>query len=186
MPYSDKRSKMNVIERSRNLSVNAWFRQPCVKIPEQAIAMDSLQLSKFLSFVLRHRPDSIGISLDSQGWVLVDELLVKSRAAGTHFTREELWHIVSTSDKKRFSLSPDAHMIRAAQGHSVTVDLGRTPREPPGNPLPRNCDSIRRVDLSRRVEAEISPASSLVAGRGYRATGWRATRQANYTPGGCA
>lgn len=93
--------------------------------------MDSLPLSKFLSFVLRHRPDSIGISLDSQGWVSVDELLAKSEAAGTYFTREELLHVVSTSDKKRFSLSPDARRIRAAQGHSVTVDLGLIPREPP-------------------------------------------------------
>jgi putative RNA 2'-phosphotransferase len=93
--------------------------------------MDSLQLSKFLSFVLRHRPDSIGISLDSRGWVLVDELIAKSQAAGTHFTRAELLHVVSTSDKKRFSLSADAHMIRAAQGHAVSVDLGLTPGEPP-------------------------------------------------------
>jgi putative RNA 2'-phosphotransferase len=93
--------------------------------------MDSLQLSKFLSFVLRHRPDSIGISLDSQGWVLVDELIAKSQAGGTHFTREDLLRVVKTSDKKRFSLSADAHMIRAAQGHSVNVDLGLTPQEPP-------------------------------------------------------
>ena len=93
--------------------------------------MDSLQLSKFLSFVLRHRPDSVGISLDSQGWVLVDELIAKSKAAGTHFTREDLLRIVETSDKKRFSLSVDAQRIRAAQGHSVTVDLGLTPQEPP-------------------------------------------------------
>jgi putative RNA 2'-phosphotransferase len=93
--------------------------------------MDSLQLSKFLSFVLRHRPDSIGISLDSQGWVLVDDLIAKSQAAGTHFTREDLLHVVETSDKKRFSLSADTHMIRAAQGHSVSVDLGLTPQEPP-------------------------------------------------------
>jgi putative RNA 2'-phosphotransferase len=107
------------------------FSKLCVKIPEQGIAMDSTQLSKFLSFVLRHKPDSIGISLDSQGWVLVDELIAKSQAAGSHFTREELLQVVSTSDKKRFSLSPDACMIRAAQGHSVTVDLGLTPREPP-------------------------------------------------------
>jgi putative RNA 2'-phosphotransferase len=93
--------------------------------------MDSIQLSKFLSFVLRHRPDSIGISLDSQGWVLVDELIAKSRAAGTQFTREDLVHVVEASDKKRFSLSADEHRIRAAQGHSIRVDLGLTQQEPP-------------------------------------------------------
>ena len=93
--------------------------------------MDSQQLSKFLSFVLRHKPDSISISLDSQGWVLIDELIAKSDASGTRFTREDLLHVVETSDKKRFSLSSDARMIRAAQGHSVAVDLGITPKEPP-------------------------------------------------------
>jgi putative RNA 2'-phosphotransferase len=94
-------------------------------------AMDTPQLSKFLSFVLRHRPDAIGISLDSQGWVPVDDLIAKSQAAGTHFTREDLLHVVKTSDKNRFSLSADGQMIRAAQGHSVAVDLGLTPQEPP-------------------------------------------------------
>ena len=89
------------------------------------------QLSKFLSYVLRHRPDSIGMMLDSQGWVLVDDLIAKSRAAGTDFTREELLHVVETSDKKRFSLSPDGAMIRAAQGHSVAVDLRLATQEPP-------------------------------------------------------
>jgi putative RNA 2'-phosphotransferase len=93
--------------------------------------MDPLQLSKFLSFVLRHKPDSIGISLDSQGWVTIDDLMAKSQNAGTHFTREELLKVVKTSDKKRFSLSADLTMIRAAQGHSVAVDLGLTPQEPP-------------------------------------------------------
>ena len=93
--------------------------------------LSNLQLSKFLSYVLRHKPDSIGITLDSQGWVSVDDLIAKSQVAGTRFTREELLHVVETSDKKRFSLSDDGLMIRAAQGHSVAVDLGLTPREPP-------------------------------------------------------
>ena len=89
------------------------------------------QLSKFLSFVLRHKPDAIGISLDSEGWVSVDELIAKSHAAGNRFTRADLLYVVESNDKKRFSLSADAAMIRAAQGHSVDVDLGLTPKEPP-------------------------------------------------------
>jgi putative RNA 2'-phosphotransferase len=93
--------------------------------------IDPVELSKFLSFVLRHKPDSIGIALDSQGWVSVDDLIAKSHAAGTHFTREDLFYVVETSDKKRFSLSADVRLIRAAQGHSVAVDLGLIPREPP-------------------------------------------------------
>ncbi len=96
--------------------------------------MDSrtTQLSRFLSFVLRHKPDSIGLTLDRQGWVLVDDLIAKSHAAGTRFNRETLLQVVESNDKKRFSLSADGTMIRAAQGHSVVVELGLDSQEPPG------------------------------------------------------
>jgi putative RNA 2'-phosphotransferase len=94
-------------------------------------ADDVSQLSKFLSFVLRHKPGAIGLSLDPQGWASIDELTLKSNAAGKCFSREELLHVVETSEKKRFSISADGRRIRAAQGHSVTVQLGLSPREPP-------------------------------------------------------
>jgi putative RNA 2'-phosphotransferase len=92
---------------------------------------DVSKLSKFLSYVLRHKPDAIGLTLDPQGWTPVDELIAKSAAAGTQFSREDLLHVVQTSEKRRFTLSTDRQRIRAAQGHSVTVDLGLSPREPP-------------------------------------------------------
>lgn len=88
-------------------------------------------LSKFMSFVLRHKPDAIGLELDSQGWTLISELISKSNAAGTRLSREDLLHIVETSEKKRFSLSPDRQSIRAAQGHSIPLELGLLPQEPP-------------------------------------------------------
>lgn len=93
--------------------------------------LNPIQLSRFLSFVLRHKPDAIGLTLDPQGWAFIDELLVRSDAAGTRFSREDLLQIVATSDKKRFSISADGLRIRAAQGHSVTVELGLLPQEPP-------------------------------------------------------
>lgn len=65
----------------------------------------SVQLSKFLSFVLRHNPDVIGLTLDPQGWASIDELIAKSEAAGTRFSRDDLMQLVKSSDKKRFSLS---------------------------------------------------------------------------------
>ena len=95
------------------------------------MAVDPVQLSKFLSFVLRHKPDAIGLALDPQGWASIDELVDKGNAAGTLFGREDLLHVVETSDKKRFSVSADGLRIRAAQGHSVTVELGLVPQEPP-------------------------------------------------------
>ena len=95
------------------------------------MSFDPVKLSKFLSLVLRHKPDSIGLALDPQGWVGIDELIEKSNAAGTRFSRDDLRHVVETSDKKRFSVSVDGLRIRAAQGHSVAVELGLPPREPP-------------------------------------------------------
>jgi len=95
------------------------------------MSFDPVELSKFLSLVLRHKPDSIGLALDPQGWVGIDGLIAKANAAGTRFSRDDLLHVVETSDKKRFSLSGDGLRIRAAQGHSVAVELGLPPREPP-------------------------------------------------------
>jgi putative RNA 2'-phosphotransferase len=95
------------------------------------MSFDPVTLSKFLSLVLRHKPDSIGLVLDPQGWISIDDLIERSTAAGTRFSRDELRHVVETSDKKRFSVSADGLRIRAAQGHSVAVELGLPPREPP-------------------------------------------------------
>jgi putative RNA 2'-phosphotransferase len=95
------------------------------------MSIDNIQLSKFLSYVLGHKPDAIGLTLDSQGWASIDELIRKANAAGTNFDQIALLQVVETSDKKRFSISPDGLSIRAAQGHSVSVELGLSPRQPP-------------------------------------------------------
>jgi putative RNA 2'-phosphotransferase len=90
-----------------------------------------VEISKFLSLVLRHKPEAIGLALDAQGWAALDELLMKSNAAGTLLSRNDVLRVIQTSEKKRFTLSDDGQRIRAAQGHSVAVDLGLVPREPP-------------------------------------------------------
>jgi putative RNA 2'-phosphotransferase len=92
---------------------------------------DVTRASKFLSYVLRHRPDSIGIILDKEGWVAVSDLLAKAAAAGTFLTAGELKRIVDENDKKRFVLNDDSTRIRAAQGHSVDVDLKLPVKAPP-------------------------------------------------------
>jgi putative RNA 2'-phosphotransferase len=89
------------------------------------------ETSKFLSFVLRHQPEEIGLKLDDAGWASVEELLAACKRARRTLTREELEHIVDTSDKKRFAFSEDGLYIRANQGHSIEVELGYEPREPP-------------------------------------------------------
>ena len=93
--------------------------------------IDDVKLSKFLSLVLRHQPEAIGLALDGHGWAGIDDLIAKANAAGTRFGREDLLRVVAESDKKRFSLSADIDRIRAAQGHSVSVELGLAAEEPP-------------------------------------------------------
>ncbi|MCA0907109.1 RNA 2'-phosphotransferase [Ruegeria marisrubri] len=87
--------------------------------------------SKFLSLVLRHKPEEIDLQLDAHGWARVDELLRKLKKSGRKLSHDELIEIVETSDKKRFTLSEDGKRIRAAQGHSIEVDLGLKPQQPP-------------------------------------------------------
>ncbi len=87
--------------------------------------------SKFLSFVLRHRPDAVGITLDEAGWVDVEALLRGCAENGRPLTRGELEEVVATNTKRRFALSEDGRRIRANQGHSVEVELGYEPAEPP-------------------------------------------------------
>jgi putative RNA 2'-phosphotransferase len=87
--------------------------------------------SKLLSYVLRHRPDSIGLTLDEHGWAAVDELLACLAAQGKPVERALLDRVVADNDKQRFAFSPDGTRIRASQGHSIAVDLQLQQAEPP-------------------------------------------------------
>lgn len=88
--------------------------------------------SKFLSYVLRHKPESIGIALDENGWVEVTVLLEASKAAGQNISIDLLKEIVESNDKKRFAFNDTEDRIRASQGHSVkNIDLALEELEPP-------------------------------------------------------
>ena len=111
-----------------------------------------VETSKFLSFVLRHKPEAIGLSLDGEGFAEIDALLRLAAAHGTALTHEQLMRIVADSDKKRFTLSADGLFIRAAQGHSAKqVDLGFAPQTPPDvlfhGTAERFMESIRATGL---------------------------------------
>jgi putative RNA 2'-phosphotransferase len=92
---------------------------------------DLIKASKFLSLVLRHRPEHIGLTLDANGWADVGELIEKASAHGVSLTRELIAEVVATSDKQRFALDAAGERIRANQGHSVDIDLCLEPKEPP-------------------------------------------------------
>jgi putative RNA 2'-phosphotransferase len=91
----------------------------------------SEEISKRLSYVLRHRPDSIGIVLDEAGWTDVGQLLEALARRGLALSRDELARVVATNDKKRFAFSADGNSIRAVQGHSVEVNLAHPVLQPP-------------------------------------------------------
>lgn len=89
------------------------------------------KLSKFISLVLRHKPDAAGITLDEHGWANVDELLTGVNHSGRIIDMEILEEIVKTDSKQRYSFNQDKTLIRANQGHSVLVDVELKEQEPP-------------------------------------------------------
>ncbi|HVF43195.1 MAG TPA: RNA 2'-phosphotransferase [Pyrinomonadaceae bacterium] len=137
---------------------------------------ETVKASKFLSLVLRHEPGLVGISLDSAGWVSVEELLRGCRAHGRGMSLEELRAVVERNDKRRFSFSEDGSRIRASQGHSVPVELGYESAEPPEvlyhGTVERFLPSIMEEGLRRRgrhhvhLSADVETASKVGGRRG--------------------
>ena len=110
--------------------------------------------SKFLSLVLRHKPEIIGIELDEEGWTSVDVLLSKLESRGRGLTRAELDEVVRNNDKQRYAFDESGERIRATQGHSVSVSLSYEYVEPPeqlyhGTPE-MFVASIRREGLTKQ------------------------------------
>ena len=85
---------------------------------------------KFVALILRHKPETIGITLDEHGWANVDEL-IEGIAKTRTFDMEMLEEIVATDNKQRFSFNEDHTMIRANQGHSIPVDVELKKLSPP-------------------------------------------------------
>lgn len=91
-----------------------------------------LRTSKFLSLVLRHQPEVIGLQLDEEGWLDIDALVAASNNRGKPLTLELVHEVIATNDKRRFALSDDGLRIRASQGHSVAgIDLNLSEASPP-------------------------------------------------------
>jgi putative RNA 2'-phosphotransferase len=115
--------------------------------------MKERDISKYLSLVLRHQPEKLGITLDDAGWTDVEELLVKMEAKGMYINFDLLRQVVDTNDKKRFAFNSDFTRIRASQGHSISIDLGLPPQEPPDylyhGTAERNLNSILSEGLKK-------------------------------------
>ncbi|MCK5855326.1 MAG: RNA 2'-phosphotransferase [Sulfurovaceae bacterium] len=111
---------------------------------------DLRKVSKFLSFILRHNPQSIGLTLDSHGWADVGELIAKSKEI--KLNKKMIDEVVKNDSKQRYVV--EDNRIRANQGHSITIDLGLKAIVPPDvlyhGTARRFLDSIMKTGLSRQ------------------------------------
>ncbi|MEM7303872.1 MAG: RNA 2'-phosphotransferase [Pseudomonadota bacterium] len=134
-----------------------------------------VKASKFLSLVLRHKPATIGLSLDEQGWIDVDELLAACEEHDVELSRELLHEVVATNNKQRFVIRDGR--IRASQGHSISIDLDLAPQVPPDclyhGTASRFLDSIRAeglVSKSRQhVHLSLDEATAVNVGKRHGA-----------------
>jgi putative RNA 2'-phosphotransferase len=115
---------------------------------------ENIRISKFLSLVLRHKPETIGIELDDNGWTDVQILIDKVNKTDLSLNVETLKHVVKTNAKKRFAFNETFDKIRANQGHSVEVELGYSSQIPPTilyhGTGQKSVDSILKTGLEKR------------------------------------
>lgn len=127
---------------------------------------ETKRISKFLSLLLRHQPDLVGLQLDENGWAEVHELIQKSKKKGKDFTLEILEQVVATNDKKRFSFNEDKTKIRANQGHSLkNIDLQFEAIEPPEflyhGTVPKFMQAIRSQGLQKMSRQHVHLSQDL-------------------------
>ncbi|AFY40245.1 RNA 2'-phosphotransferase [[Leptolyngbya] sp. PCC 7376] len=135
---------------------------------------DLVATSKFLSYVLRHHPAAIGITLDKQGWINVDKLLLAIQQSGRNISLELLQEVVFTNDKQRFAFSADGQKIRANQGHSIDIDLALESQLPPQilyhGTAQRFLEAIQAEGLKKmqRHHVHLSPTLAIAEAVGQR------------------
>ncbi|MCB0517135.1 MAG: RNA 2'-phosphotransferase [Chitinophagales bacterium] len=122
-------------------------------------------ISKFLSLALRHKPETIDIQLDQNGWADVEDLLEKANNYGIMFDKEILHHIVATNTKKRFAFNDTLDKIRASQGHSINVELGYSNQKPPAilyhGTGEKSVQSILATGLSKQNRQHVHLSSDI-------------------------
>ena len=121
--------------------------------------------SKYLSLILRHKPEVLGIELSENGWASVDEILSKCQEKDIRADRELIEMIVREDNKTRYAFNEDHTLIRANQGHSVAVSLGFQPVKPPNllyhGTATRFLDSIRLSGLTSQSRQHVHLSDNL-------------------------
>lgn len=95
------------------------------------ISKQDQKASKFISLILRHKPQEIGLQLDEYGYVNTNDLINGMIRKGYNVTITDVERIVSEDDKQRYSFNSDKSKIKANQGHSIEVNLELQPVKPP-------------------------------------------------------
>jgi len=126
---------------------------------------DHKKISKFISYVLRHHPEELGIELDENGWAPVDRLIQKMNERAFDISPALLEEIVANNDKKRFAFNEDKTMIRASQGHSISIALNLAPANPPSilyhGTGEKNVTSILQTGLDKRERQHVHLSANL-------------------------
>ena len=93
---------------------------------------DYIEKSKYLSYILRHRPDALGLKLTKDGWLDIAQFIEACQKKNISFSQEDIRYIVENNNKNRFAYSDDGLRIRASQGHSVkNVKIPMASKIPP-------------------------------------------------------
>lgn len=93
--------------------------------------MNLTKVSQFISLILRHKPETIGITIDKYGYANTNDLIKGVKTKCPEFNKDILIKIVETDEKQRYSFKDNGKLIRANQGHSFPVDLGLEAQQPP-------------------------------------------------------
>lgn len=137
--------------------------------------MNVKDLSKFLSLVLRHQPEKLGLTLDEHGWANVADLLAALKSHNKPSTMADLEYVVENNDKKRFAFNANKTKIRASQGHSIEINLGYAPIVPPEwlyhGTATRFLDSILKEGLNKGNRHDVhlteNPVTGIAVGSRY-------------------
>ncbi len=122
-----------------------------------------VRISKYLSYLLRHNPGAIGLTLDEKGWGSIETII--NRTKNISLNKELIQIAVQTNDKQRFAISPDGKLIKARHGHTIPVDLDLAPQIPPKILLHGTADrfisSIMKKGLLRQKRNHVHLTESL-------------------------
>lgn len=94
--------------------------------------MDYKNISRTISYILRHHPEEYNLELDEHGYVNIDLLLKAISNKNNHMrplTRDDLNHIIETADQERWEIKDNK--IRAYCGHSLKQEIKHEEEEPP-------------------------------------------------------